>query len=855
MQPLQSTILTPDQRLRVFVSSTLQELAEERNAVKNAIQNIHLIPVLFELGARPHAPRELYREYLAQSQIFVGIYWNRYGWIAPGETVSGLEDEYNLSGDLPKLIYIKKSTEPREERLTQLLHKIQQDDKVSYKTFTDVNDLGNLIINDLAVLLTERFNMSVQNKVSETKTFYTLPAAPNALIGREHCMQEMKKVLSSSDTRLITLAGPGGIGKTRLAIEGARIMQDYFKDGVAFIPLAPVKDASLVAETICYHLGIKIGSGNMLDSLKLFLRDKNLLLVLDNFEQVIDAAAIVDDLLMAAPHMKIIVTSRERLALSFEQVFAVPALRDSFTETNNGDDVLYPPAIELFVKRAKSIRDSFELNEQNKETIFQICHRLEGLPLAIELAAGQINMMSPQLLLQKLDHRLDVLKGNFRDIPDRQKTIRNTIEWSFDLLNRSEQDLLLYISLFNGGAMLESIEAMEGILHNDTYGLLDALLNKSLIKKQDEDAHVRFQILESVREFAIEKLEEQNKLQAFKKIQATYYHNCLHELKLQKNKIDQSEALIHLEKEQPNIRQVMEFLLETKDVKMLISISWNLWLFWWVNAHTKEGYTWLKKTWEIYQEENIALDPKQFSILATNVGIMAFLQLDFNMYQESLAKNLDLVRSQEDDELVATALLISGVVATILKDYEKSERDLKISLEKYKKIGMTTGISLALSGLGRNSIYVGGKLEEAKEYYKESIALAKKDQNEISVIICLSGFALAEAMEKNTDAKNYLRESILLSQSLHFYEALAWSLEIWALVSMIESKFIHAITLLGAVNFLRNTTHLPVWDDLQAIITDAINQLKQQTEETEFTKAWKEGADMNLDEMVAYAMK
>lgn len=843
-------IVTPDQRLRVFVSSTLQELAEERLAVKNAIQNIHLIPVMFETGARPYAPKELYREYLAQSQIFVGIYWDRYGWVAPEETISGLEDEYQLSGNLPKLIYIKKSSGNRESRLSELLKKIQQDDKVSYKNFDTAEELGNLIINDLAVLLTERFNMTMHNKIGTSRSHYALPSPPNEIIGREVCLKHISDLMEEPAIRLVTLTGPGGIGKSRLAMETARIMEKRFVDGAAFIPLAPVKDHNLVAESICYHLGIKVSGGNVLENLKLFLQEKDILLVLDNFEQIIEAASIIDDLLYASPGLKIIVTSRERLSLSFEHVIMVPALKDEFID----DETAVPPAIQLFLKRAKAIQPSFEMNEQNKSIIYQICKRLEGLPLAIELAAGQINMFSPKMLLEKLDHRLDILRGNFRDIPERQKTMRNTIDWSFELLTREEQELLLRISVFNGGCLLHTVEAMGADLPSDVLSVLEALINKSIITKQDIDLQVRFQMMESVREFALEKLGEQNRLDQIKLLQADYYHNSLHTLKLQKNKIDQATILTLLEKEHVNIRQVLNYLLDKKELQKITEIAWNLWLFWWVNAHTKEGYAWMKKTWEIYTSESMQFDDKTFCMLASNVGIMSFLQRDFILYNESLETNLDLVKKQEDDELVATALLIAGVVATIVKQYEKAERYLLISLENYKKAGLTTGISLALSGLGRNSVYSGGKLEEAKNYYKESIELAKKDQNEISVIICLSGFALVEVMEKNSDAKNYLRESILLSQSLHFYEALAWSVEIWALVSINESKFEHAVTLLGAVDHLRNTTHLPVWDDLQAIIVEAKSTLQKNMIPNQFENAWNSGAKLSIDKMVEYAM-
>jgi predicted ATPase len=619
-----SPILTPDQRLRVFVSSTLQELAEERSAVKNAIQHMHLTPVMFELGARPHAPRNLYREYLSQSHIFVGIYWDSYGWVAPDEKISGLEDEYNLSGDLPKLIYIKESEEKREDRLAELLKRIEQDDKVSYKKFTSSNELANLIINDLALLLTERFNLTLHQKITETesKTFHSIPSFPNRLIGREEAIEEITTIMSDPANRLITLTGAGGIGKTRLAIEAARLLQETYPNGAVFVPLAPVRDHELVDETICYALGIKVSGGNMLDSLKLFLQDKKFLLVLDNFEQIIEAASIIDDLLIASPGLKIIVTSRERLALSFEQVYTVPALANVCPEQLK-DDEKYPAAFELFVQRAKAIQPSFEVTPQNREIICKICRRVEGLPLAIELAAGQVNLFSPSILLQKLEKSLCVLKGNFRDTPDRQKTIHNTVEWSFDLLCVAEQNLLLQVSLYPAGCLLSAVESMEIEAGYEVYALLGSLVDKSLLIKQEEASEVRFQMLESVREFSKEKLKDPVLLEHLMQQQAEYYHRALQGIKLPKDDINQTQLLKYLETEQPNIRQVLDFLMQKKDIMKVADIAWNLWLFWWVNAHTKEGYTWLKKAWEFNKENPSQLDQYTFAILACNVGIMS----------------------------------------------------------------------------------------------------------------------------------------------------------------------------------------------------------------------------------------
>ncbi len=855
MDNTDTQILTPDQRLRVFISSTLNELAEERLAVKEAIQQIHLTPVMFEMGARPHAPRNLYRQYLAQSQIFVGIYWEKYGWVAPEESVSGLEDEYNLSGNMPKLIYIKKEQGKRETRLSALLERIQLDDKVSYKTFSSSEELSQLIVNDLALLLTERFNLTLQDKVTESvyPSFTPIPSVPNSLIGRENAIQEIQDLLDNPSIRLLTLTGPGGIGKTRLAMETVRLMQHQYQDGAAYVALAPVRTPSLVAETICYNLGVKVSGGNNLDSLRLFLQHKRFLLLLDNFEQVIEAASIIDDLLLAAPGLKIVVTSRERLALSFEHVYVVPTLSTHVPDRHGAEENLLPPSVELFVARAKAVDPAFTLHAQNRETVMRICERLEGLPLAIELAAGQINLFSPALLLQKLNRSLDVLQGSFRDIPDRQRTMRNTVAWSYDLLSPGEQQMLLQMSLYVAGCMLKAIEQMH-IEGQDSYTTLSSLLNKSLLIRQEEGEHLRFQMYESVREFAHEQLKENGLEDVYRQQLADFYVTSLEEMRLQKSELSQSWIMGSLEKEHANIRVALEFLMQRQDIKKVTSIAWCLWLFWWVNAHTREGYTWLKQAWDMNKTSAAKLDDFTYAVLAANVGFMSFLQRDMATFTESLGQHLDFILQQDDDELVATTTLITGVVKTIKKEHEVADQLLHMSLERFTRLNLTTGISLALSALGRNKVYNGNQTTQAKEYYRRSMEFARKDRDEISVIITLAGFALCEVMEKNSDAKNYLRECILLSQSLHFFEALAWSIEIWSLVSINEGKLNHAVTLMGAVDHLRQSTELPVWEDLQAIILEAKRKVEAIMEPMAFTRAWDAGVAMSLDGMVAYAM-
>ena len=296
-------IRTPDQRLRIFVSSTLKELAPERRATRAAIERLHLAPVMFELGARPHPPRALYRAYLDQSDVFLGVYWERYGWVAPDETVSGLEDEYNLCPpDLPRLLYIKGPAENREPRLTALLDRIRDDDRASFKYFETAEELAALVEADLATLLAERFDQSraaaatahgAEDAPVSVVQATRLPAPLTELIGREPDLAAIRRMLDSG-RRMITLTGPGGIGKSRLAIAAARASAPAFADGAVFVDLSSVHDAGHVPNTIAQALGVRdTGDAPILDKLVTALGDRRILLVLDNFEQVLDAAPTV----------------------------------------------------------------------------------------------------------------------------------------------------------------------------------------------------------------------------------------------------------------------------------------------------------------------------------------------------------------------------------------------------------------------------------------------------------------------------------------------------------------------------------------------------------------------------------
>jgi hypothetical protein len=431
-------IRTPDQRLRVFVSSTLAELADERVAVARAIEALRLTPVMFELGARPHPPRELYRAYLAQSDIFIGLYWQRYGWIGPGMDISGLEDEFRLSGSLPRLIYLKTPAPDLEPRLAAMIAQIQADATASYRTFRTPRELGRLVREDLATLLSERFAATVSRPSSPpdaassaARSQRSMPVTSTELIGRDDDVAAVAELLGSPATRLVTLTGPGGIGKTRLAIAVAGELCERFPSVRAdFVRLASVAEPELVLPRIAAAVGAVVeGTRSPHEALVEHFTDNPSLLVLDNLEQVVAVAPELDRLLTASTSLQILATSRAALRLRAEHEYPVAALSvPAFLQPPPLDAASALPAVRLFADRARAVRYDFELTPDNVAAVVEICRRLDGLPLALELAAARIRLLDPLALQSRLEHVLDALGAGPVDLPERQRSLRTTIE-------------------------------------------------------------------------------------------------------------------------------------------------------------------------------------------------------------------------------------------------------------------------------------------------------------------------------------------------------------------------------------------------------------------------------------------
>jgi predicted ATPase/class 3 adenylate cyclase len=721
-------ILTPDQRVRVFISSTLEELAAERAAARRAIGRLHLVPVWYESGARPHPPRSMYRAYLEQSQVFVGIYWQRYGWIGPGMGISGLEDEYRLAAGMPMLLYLKRPAPDQEPRLTAMIDAIRAAGTVSYRTFGTPRELERLLADDLAVLLSESFagaaggtgppggllagpgasvgadlpagtvtflftdiegstrlwetvpdamevalerhnrlvtevigghggvvvtsrgegdsffavfpsavaaveaagacqlrlkeeagpagaslrvrmglhtgEAHVQDgdyvdhapinrcarvkaaahggQVLVTKTtrdlvggrlgggfglqrlgefrlrdlaepelIYqlthadlpadfppirtlaersgNLPQPVSSFIGREGELEQTAAAMGQA--RVVTLTGPGGVGKTRLALQAAGQAAERFSDGAWLCELAPVRDPALVDDAVAavFSVTARAGQGTR-ERLVEFLRAKELLLVLDNCEQVLaEAAALAGALQRSCERLVILATSREGLGIEGERLVPVPPM----ALPSDGADlaaITDAEAVRLFTERAATVKPGFTVTAGNAAAVAEVVRRLDGMALAVELAAARVPAMTPAELARRLERSFVVLAAGRRGAAARHQTLRATIDWSFQLLTGPEQVLLGRLAVFAGGCTLQAAEAVcggEGIDPDAVFELLAALVAQSLVVAEDQGPGTRYRLLETIRQYGEERLEEAAEADRWRARHAGYYAELL----------------------------------------------------------------------------------------------------------------------------------------------------------------------------------------------------------------------------------------------------------------------------------------------------------------------------------------
>jgi predicted ATPase len=797
-----SVILTPDQRVRVFVSSTLEELGNERGAVRRGIESLHLAPVMFELGARPHPPRTLYRSYLEQSHVFVGVYWQRYGWVAPGMEISGLEDEYLLSGRRPKLIYVKRPAPERDGRLAELLDRIRSSDDVSYKAFSSADELERLVADDLALLLSEAFLVDVPTE-QPGRPRLTLPGEATTFVGRVDEVDQLRSLVERDEVRLVTLTGPGGIGKTRLALRVASELAASFEEGAAFVDLAPLRDPALVPSAIAAAVGLRdLSPESMRDALKDDLAERSLLLVVDNVEHVLPAADLLQDILIAAPRVKILATSREALRVRAEHDFPVPALTSA-------------ESVRLFGERAAAASHGFQVDESSLETIAAICERLEHVPLAIELAAARARLLPPEALLERLDRRLDFLVGGARDLPERQRALRDTIQWSYDLLADDERRLFAGLAVFVGSFSLEAVYAVLGTESSrDVLDLLASLVDKSLLRTEATAGEPRFRMLGMIREFARDRLDESGEAEDVGDRHAAYYRDLCLVLGRAVRGPDQLRWLRRLrggegegEGESGNVGAAMTWFLDHRRLDDFAEMAWSLWVPTWISGRLEEG-----------QRLTHAALAADGDISARSRGRLLLVAGMFDMWKgehrdaiPDLEEALAIGRADGDDEIVAYATIARSMAVGPLEGEARAEELAEQGLAASRRLRDRWGEAAALNALGW--LYVAQEqFDDTGPVLEESLATAQDVADE--QFIAMAEVNLAEYLLHHGDASaaaSRLRSSVEHHHSVRSMYSVAYLLEAAARLALHRGDPTTGAVLIGAAASLRRTTGVSIW--------------------------------------------
>ncbi len=726
-----------------------------------------------------------------------------------------------------------------------------------------------------------------------------LPLLRGALVGRAKLLDSISNVIMRGDVGILTLTGPAGIGKTRVSLQVAADLLEHFADGVFFVPLDPVNDAGLVAFTIARTFQVPEGGGRpLLEILEDYLRDKQLLLVLDNFEQVLDAGSVVSRLVAAAPDLKVLITSRSRLHVRGEREFPVPALslpKPGQLPTPEG--ITQYEAVRLFMERAVAVKPDFEINNENAPVVAEICARLDGLPLAIELAAARIKLLPPKAMLVRLKHRLSLLVGGERDLPARQQTLRGAIDWSYNLLSEEEQMLFRRLSVAVGGYTLEAAEAVcSGGEQVDVLNGLESLLDKSLLRQEEqEDGESRFSMLETIREYALERLADSVEVVTVSRSHAEFFLALAQEAAPQLYRSRQLEWLDRLELEHDNLCAALGWSLQHEEVQTALGFAVSLSHFWWVHGYLTEGRNWLEEVCRLSaakgnQTKEYAKALYGLAVLCRNLGdlscmaanseesarisrqigdeqslawALALLAVSQHMQGEAVAarataeESVSLFSKLGNDEWGrANALLRFSIVLNSQRQHDLARSNLQESLEIFRGIGDRWGMAQALNFMG-DMARMQDDYGQAERLYEESLQLYRQMGIKRDIPASLHNLGhVALAAGDCSRAWEFFTESLLLHRELGNRHGVAECLAGLAGVAGRLEQHARAARLFAAAE-ASATGHIITWPMWAAEIADYdrnLSEARAGLDEQNWQRAWAEGAAMDMERAIEYAL-